>query len=130
MKKHDKSASIRFEKTLLAPRAACLPWRLSPVNFRKFILGLYAVLFGAVALWAASFFVQMERELTTLRWQERAGLQRLAEAEARLQAQEKYLDQLRHDPALVERLIRQKLGYVRSQEYVFRFEAGLESTPP
>ena len=100
------------------------------MNFRKIILGVYAALFGAVALWAVSFFVQMERELTTLRRQERAGLQRLAEAESRLQAQEKYLDQLRHDPALVERIIRQKLGYVRSQEFVFRFEAGLENPRP
>ena len=100
------------------------------MNLRKFILGLYATLFAAVALWALSFFVQMERELTALHQQERAGLQRLAEAEARLQAREKYLDRLRHDPALVERIIRQKLGYVRNQEFVFRFEAGLENTPP
>ena len=100
------------------------------MNFRKFILGLYAALFVAVTLWAVSFFVQMERELTTLHRQERAGLQRLAEAEAHLQAREKYLDQLRHDPALVERIIRQKLGYVRSQEFVFRFESGLENSTP
>ena len=97
------------------------------MKLRKFILGFYAALFVAVTLLAANFFVEMERELTTLHRQERASLERLAEAEARLQAQEKYLDQLRHDPALVERLIRQKLGYVRSQEFVFRFEAGLES---
>ena len=101
-----------------------------PVKLRKFILGFYAALFVAVTLLAANFFVEMERELTTLHRQERASLERLAEAEARLQAQEKYLDQLRHDPALVERLIRQKLGYVRSQEFVFRFEAGLESSRP
>ena len=100
------------------------------MNFRKFILGVYAALFGAVTLWAVSFFVQMERELTTLRRSERAGLQRLAEAEARLQVQEKYLGQLRHDPELVERIIRQKLGYVRNQEFVFRFDAGLENTRP
>ena len=100
------------------------------MNFRKFILGVYAALFAVVALWAVSFFVEMERELTTLRRQERAGSRRLAEAETRLQAQEKYLDQLRHDPALVERLIRQKLGYVRSQEYVFRFESGMENPRP
>jgi len=92
------------------------------VNYSKLILGLYAVLFAAIAVWAAAFFVQMHRDLTALRIQETANQRRLAEAEARLQAQEKYLDQLRHDPALVERLIRQKLGYVRAQEFVFRFE--------
>ena len=92
------------------------------MNYRKLILGLYATLFVGGTLWAAGFFVEMERELALLHQQERVSQRRLAEAETRLQAQEKYLDQLRHDPALVERLIRQKLGYVRAQEYVFRFE--------
>ncbi len=92
------------------------------MNFRKLILGLYAALFVAVALWAAAFFVQMQRDLTTLRLQESASQRRLAEAAARLKAQEKYLDRLRHDPALVETIIRQKLGYAKAREFVFRFE--------
>ena len=41
---------------------------------------------------------------------------------ALLAQQEKYLDRLRHDPALVEMLIRQKLGYAKGEEFVFRFE--------
>jgi cell division protein DivIC len=92
------------------------------VNFRKLILGFYAALFVAVTLWAGVFFLQMQRDLTTLKVQEAANERRLAEAEARFQAQEKYLDQLRHDPALIERIIRQKLGYAKTQEFVFRFE--------
>ncbi len=92
------------------------------MNFRKVILGIYAVLFAGVALWAVSFFVQMQRDLTTLRLQESAYQRRLDAALARLKTQEKYLHQLQRDPALVERIIRQKLGYARSQEFVFRFE--------
>lgn len=92
------------------------------MNLSKLILGIYAALFVAVTLWAAGFFVQMHRDYTALKAQETANQRRLAEAEAKLQAQEKYLDQLRHDPALVERIIRQKLGYAKSQEFVFRFE--------
>ena len=92
------------------------------MNFSKLILGLYAALFVAVTLWAVTFFLQMHRDLTTLRVQEAANQRRLAEAETKLQAQEKYLDQLRHDPVLVERLIRQKLRYAKAQEFVFRFE--------
>lgn len=92
------------------------------MNYSKLILGAFGAVFVAVALWAAAFFVQMERDLTTLRLQERANQRRLDDALARLQAQEKYLDQLQHDPALVERIIRQKLGYAKSQEFVFRFE--------
>ena len=92
------------------------------MKFSQLILGFYAALFVAVTLWAGVFFVQMHRDLTQLKFQEATNQRRLAEAVSRLQTREKYLDQLRHDPALVERLIRQKLGYVRGSEFVFRFE--------
>ena len=94
------------------------------MKFSKLILGLYAAMFVAVTLWSVIFFVQMHRDYTVLKAQETANQRRLSEAESRLQAQEKYLDQLRHDPALIERLIRQKLGYAKAQEFVFRFEDG------
>jgi len=92
------------------------------MKFSQLILGFYAALFAAVTLWAGVFFVQMHRDLTQLKFQEATNQRRLAEAVTRLQAREKYLDQLRHDPALLERIIRQKLGYARAQEFVFRFE--------
>jgi cell division protein FtsB len=95
---------------------------LSSVNYSKLILGFYAVLFMGVALWGITFFVQMQRDLTTSRLQESANQRRLDAAMARLKEQEKYLDRLQHDPALVERIIRQKLGYAKSEEFVFRFE--------
>lgn len=91
-------------------------------NFSKVIVGAFAVAFVAVTLFAVSFFVQMHRDITALRAQETLNRQRLSDAEAKLKAQEKYLDQLKHDPVLVERLIRQKLLYIRGDEYVFRFE--------
>jgi hypothetical protein len=92
------------------------------VNFAKIIQVFFWVVFAAITLWAATFFVQMHRELKTLRAQETASQRRLSEAEARLAQQEKYLDRLRHDPTLVEMLIRQKLGYAKGEEFVFRFE--------
>jgi cell division protein FtsB len=103
---------------------------LSTVNPSKFIFGLYAVLFAGVTLWAVTFFLEMHRDYTTLRLQEEASRQRLTEAEARLDQQEKYLDQLRHDPALVERIVRQKLGYARPQEFIFRFEDTPDASRP
>ncbi len=92
------------------------------MNFSKAIQVVFAVVFAAIAVWATAFFVQMHRELKTLHAQEEANQRRLAEAEARLQQQTKYLDRLKHDPALVEVLIRQKLGYAKGDEFVFRFE--------
>jgi cell division protein DivIC len=92
------------------------------VNFSKFILGIYGALFVVVTVWAGGFFVQMHRDYTALKAQETANQRRLAEAQARLQTQEKYLEQLLNDPVLVERIIRQKLGYAKEQEFIFRFE--------
>lgn len=92
------------------------------MNLSKLILGIFGAAFVAVALWAVSFFVQMHRDITALRAQEAHNRQRLADAEAKLAMQEKYLDQLRNDPVLVEHLIRQKLGYAKGEEFVFRFE--------
>lgn len=113
--------SIAFEKSCLVVEPHLYLEVSLPVNFRKLILGIYGASFVAVALWAGSFFVQMHRDYTTLKAQETANQRRLTEAEAKLKAQEKYLDQLRNDPALIERIIRQRLGYAKSQEFVFRF---------
>ncbi len=92
------------------------------MNWSKTINGVYAALFLAVTVWAGLFFLQMHRELTALRTQEEANRVRLAAAEAKLREQQAYLERLRHDPELVERVIRRKLGYVKPQEFVFRFE--------
>lgn len=92
------------------------------MKLHKIILGAYGAAFVAVALLAGDFFVQMYRDLTAMRAQETANQRRLTEAQAKLTAQEAYLEKLRHDPALVEGLIRQKLGYAKTQEFVFRFE--------
>jgi cell division protein DivIC len=91
------------------------------VNYSKLINGFFAVLFTAIALWAVAFFVGMHRELKALRAQEEANRRRLAAAEAKLAEQQQYLERLRHDPALVEQIIRAKLGYAKGDEYIFRF---------
>jgi cell division protein FtsB len=46
----------------------------------------------------------------------------LAEAEQRLRDQEHVLQRLRTDPAYVEMKIRQRLGYARPEEFIFRFD--------
>ena len=92
------------------------------MNLSKFINGLFVVLFAGFMLWAVTAFVGMQRELKAKQADLATKQRQLAEAEARLRAQTEYLDRLRHDPALVERLIRQKLAYAKSDEFVFRFE--------
>lgn len=92
------------------------------MNWNKAITLIFLVLFAAVGGYAGVFFLEMSRELTQLRAQERMYQRRLAEAQERLAAQEKHLAQLRSDPKVVEQVIRKKLGYVRAQEFVFRFD--------
>jgi cell division protein FtsB len=99
------------------------------VNWHKLILGIFVALFLGVTVWAGTFFLELHRDLTAVRAQEAANRLKLAELRAKLAAQEKYLDQLRHDPGMVERVIRQKLGYVRSEEFVFRFDETQPTKP-
>ncbi len=92
------------------------------VNWNKIITGSFTALFAGTFVWAGLFFLQLHREYTLFKAQETANQRHLAEAETRLREQEDYLGRLRHDPALVERVIRKKLGYTRPGEFVFRFE--------
>lgn len=92
------------------------------MNWNKIIVTGFVVLFTAVTVWAGLFFLQMNRELTSIRLQEEGNRRKLAEAQAKLAEQERYLARLRSDPELLEQVIRKKLGYVRSQEFVFRFD--------
>jgi cell division protein DivIC len=119
---HAKTASTVFEKHCLNHRAHLYLVAFLRVNLSKFINGLFIVLFIGITLWAVTFFVQMQRELKSLQAQEQANQRRLAESEAKLKAQEKYLDRLKHDPVLVEQLIRQKMAYAKPDEFIFRFE--------
>lgn len=92
------------------------------VNWPKLTSGIFMALFAGIVLCAGVFFLQMHQELTAQRAQEAANRRRLEAAQARLEAQRKYLDRLQHDPALIETIIRKKLGYARPDEFVFRFE--------
>jgi len=96
------------------------------VNWPKLTSGIFLALFVGITLWAGVFFLQMHQELTAQRAQEAANRQRLESAQTRLEEQRKYLDRLQHDPALVETIIRKKLGYARADEFVFRFEDNRE----
>jgi cell division protein FtsB len=92
------------------------------VNWNKIITVFFLVLLVGIGGYAGLFFLEMNRELTQLRAQERALQERLADAKAKLETQEKYLQQLRTDPKVLEQVIRRKLRYARGDEVIFRFE--------
>lgn len=92
------------------------------MNLRHLILSLFCLLFVGLGVTSTVFFLEAREEYNKLKQQQAVSERRLAEAEARLQEQEKILDRLRNDPAYVEKIIRQRLGYSKPDEFVFRFK--------
>lgn len=90
--------------------------------FRQIIIAFYLLLFVSVSVGSAMFFWRTRQEYNQLRQVELATQRRLAETEERLREQERVLQRLRTDPAYVEMKIRQRLGYARPDEFIFRFE--------
>jgi cell division protein FtsB len=88
---------------------------------RLFLL-VYAAVFLALSVFAGVFFYRTYGELLNLKKQEVENRRRLAETEIRLAEQRDVLERLERDPAFVERMIRDRLGYARPDEIVFRFD--------
>lgn len=95
----------------------------------RFILFLFLSLFMAAGIGFTVLFRQTYREYTTLKTRQALHQQRLSDAEANLKEKEVRLYRLRHDPAYIERTIRQLLGYAKPGELVFRFEEHEEPMP-
>jgi cell division protein DivIC len=89
---------------------------------RRSVAAFYALLFVALTLFAGLFFLRTFGEYNALMDQETEGRRRVAELEQRLVEQQRVLERLRTDPIFVERVIRERLGYARPDEVVFRFE--------
>ena len=92
------------------------------MNLRRFIVGLYFLVFVGLSLTSAVFFWQTRAEYNRFRRIEADNQRRLAEAEAKLREQERILERLRTDPEYVEKIIRQQLGYAKPNEGIIRFE--------
>ena len=92
------------------------------MNTHRLIVGLYALLFAGLGVGAGALFLDARAEYNQLKQIEATGRRRLAEAQARLAEKETILQRLRTDPEFVEKVIRQRLGYAKPGEYIFRFE--------
>ncbi|MBL4575211.1 MAG: septum formation initiator family protein [Opitutaceae bacterium] len=88
----------------------------------RIIFSVYALVFLALSAFSSVFFYRTYNEFTNLKKQETENMRRFAEAEKNLEEQRIFLEKLQNDPAFVEREIRQRLGYARPSEVVFRFE--------
>lgn len=75
-----------------------------------------------VGVFAGSYAYQGYQKLETARSEESAAAERLALLEAKTDTRRTALARLKQDPEYVERIIRQKLNYVKENEVVFKFE--------
>ena len=92
------------------------------MTLSRILILAYAVVFLSLSVFAGVFFYRTYGEFLNLKEQEVENRRRLAETDLRLLEQRDVLDRLKNDPAFIERMIRDRLGYARSDEVVFRFE--------
>lgn len=92
------------------------------MTLRRFIVSLYLLLFLVIGVGSGMYFFDAREEYQRLKRLEAVSRQRLAEAQAKLDEQEKILERLRNDPVYVEKVIRRRLGYAKPEEYIFRFK--------
>ena len=112
----------QFEISFTPRRGGASHSRSLTVNLRRFIVGLYFLLFVGLGLASAAFFWQTRAEYNRFRQIEADNQRHLAEAEAKLHEQERILERLRTDPKFVETIIRKQLGYGKPDEFFYRFE--------
>ncbi len=97
-------------------------------GWQKLILlglcGLLALICGVLT----TVLVQTHREFSAFKAREAKLQDQLTEVQQQNQAREEYLNRLLSDPEFFERVVRQRLGYSKPDELVFRFEA--EKNPP
>ncbi len=78
---------------------------------------LLVLLFSVFSL----LFVQSYREWAVFRSKEERSLSKIALLEKEIRTQEEYLDAILRDPLFVEHVARERLGYARKGELLFRF---------
>jgi cell division protein FtsB len=81
------------------------------------LLILTSVLTGLVLVW-----MQTRREYAHFEERRSEAAERLAELRRERESKEAYLRAFLGDPDFVERVIRERMGYVEPGEIVFRFE--------
>ncbi len=92
------------------------------VNWEK-VINVFSVSgFVAISVWGVTFFLSLWWNLEFARQQEADTRCQLQAVQAELDKQHCYLERLKYDPALVERLLRKNFGYARTQEFIFRFK--------
>ncbi len=91
-------------------------------SLAQIILGLLGALLALVVLSFSALFLQSYREFEYFKSKELELEKQLSHLKEKISQREKYLDLVLHEPDFLERVVRQKLGYARPEETIYRFE--------
>jgi cell division protein FtsB len=92
------------------------------IAFYKLLVGGLVVLLALTAVLSATVILQARRELVNLRREEQVVRDQLKQVQLQLDQRQETLDRLENDPAFLEREVRQRLGYAKPNELIYRFD--------
>jgi cell division protein FtsB len=100
------------------------------IAFYKFLVAGLAVMLVLTGVLSALLILQARRELDHYNREESDLHSQLKDLQVQLAQREEFLDRLENDPAFLEREVRQRLGYAKPDEMIYRFDVDpLTSTP-
>ncbi len=82
---------------------------------------------GALVIMAIELY-ETRNQLTYLQKRHADYRERIQQIEQDLAAKDEYLDKLLTDPIFLERVVRERLGYSRPEEWIYRFPQEEEET--
>lgn len=91
------------------------------VSFKFLFYTMLGLALGLVSCFAV-VLMRTHREYAAFFEREQQLARRLAEVRVESALRDEYLRRLQEDPAFYDRVVRERLGYVESDEIVFRFE--------
>jgi len=90
--------------------------------FIRLSMVFVVILLGTAVTLLALYARQVKAEQAAFQEREAALALELAELQAEYEARQLYLHKLENDPAYLERVVRARFGYGRSDETIIRFE--------
>jgi cell division protein DivIC len=94
------------------------------------LLTCLLVMCSLVLIIMAIELYKTRNQLNYLKTRDQEYANRIKEIEQDLAAKDEYLDMLLTDPIFLERVVRERLGYTRPDEYIYRFPKESQETPP
>ena len=94
------------------------------------LLTCLLVMCSLVLIIMAIELYKTRNQLNYLKTRDQEYANRIKEIEQDLAAKDEYLDMLLTYPIFLERVVRERLGYTRPDEYIYRFPKESQETPP